>query len=170
MSPSLKLSCLRGVFFGYFLTKTLIGAIFAWSILQPVFRGSYGWRGQTAGAIIVMSVIALALILALAWLVFDQLLQRKNWARIVLLIVGWVTVTSALFGLMFSNQMTSLGPWIDRFIPNIDWQKVIHFDRVQKIFEFAFWSYLIAALQFDHPVRDEFFPHEREGITQNSCE
>ena len=45
-----------------------------------------------------------------------------------------------------------------RWLPEMDWEKLLQFDRIQKIFELLFWGYLIAVLQFDHAVRDEFFP------------
>ena len=51
-----------------------------------------------------------------------------------------------------------MGSWIAAWLPDMDWEKLMHFDRFQKVFELLFWGYLISVLQFDDAVRNEFFP------------
>ncbi len=104
------------------------------------------------------ALVVTVLVLAIALLVFGQLLLRKNWARVLLLVIGWLTVLSAVFSLLGAARLADMGPWMARWLPEMDWEKLLQFDRIQKIFELLFWGYLISVLQFDHAVRDEFFP------------
>jgi hypothetical protein len=79
---------------------------------------------------------------------------------VLLLVVGWLTVVSAVFSLLTSFQVSEMTGWLTRLVPelDLDWEKLMQFDRVQKVFELLFWGYLISVLQFNHAVRDEFFP------------
>ena len=161
ISPSLKLYRLRGWFFFYFVLKSAVGAVVAASVLKPEHFGHWGrhgWRIFPPGSLLFFSLAVAALILVIALLVFGQLLLRKNWARVLLLVIGWLTVLSAVFSLLGSARLAEMGPWMARWLPEMDWEKLLQFDRIQKIFELLFWGYLIAVLQFDHAVRDEFFP------------
>ena len=157
-SPSIKLYRLRGWFVIYYVLKSVVGAVVAFSILRPLAIGHYGLRGWSPGSLTAFSLIAAAVILAVALLIFGQLLLRKNWARVLLLVLGWLTVIGAVFSLLASSQIANMGPWISHLLPEMDWQKLMNFDRVQKVFELLFWGYLIAVLQFDDEVKKEFFP------------
>jgi branched-subunit amino acid ABC-type transport system permease component len=156
-SPSIKLYRLRGIFVVYFVLKSLAGAVVASIVLRQGNWGRVGKWEFPPGAVLTFSLMATAVILAVAWLVFCQLLQRKNWARVLLLVIGWLTVISAVFSLLASSQVAELGSWISQWIPEMEWEKLLRFDRVQKVFELLFWGYLISVLQFDNSVRDEFF-------------
>jgi hypothetical protein len=163
-SPSVKLYRLRGIFVAYFVLKSVIGAAVAWSMLRSEVLGNlnYGpdFREFPPGSLQFFSLIIAAMILAVAWLVFGQLLRRRNWARVLLLVVGWLTVISAVFSLLMSTSASQFSSWIAQWLPNMDWEKLMQYDRVQKVFELLFWGYLISVLQFDPAVRDEFFPQE----------
>lgn len=166
ISPSIKLHRLRGIFVAYFVVKSLAGAVVAWGVFRTLaeeqLRDSRGW---TPGGLAAFSLAATAIILVLAWLVFGQLLQRRNWARVLLLVIGWLTVFSAVFTLLTSAQLSETGAWLTRLVPgmDLDWGKLMRFDRIQKVFELLFWGYLISVLQFDSAVRDEFFPQAPAG-------
>ena len=163
-SPSIKLNRLRGIFLVYFVLKTLAGTVVAWSVLRPLAREHISSTEWSVSSLTLFSLVVAAVILIVAMLVFGQLLLRVNWARVLLLVIGWLTVISAVFSLLASAQITNLSSWIAHWVPgmDLDWEKLMQFDRVQKIFELLFWGYLIAVLQFDREVRDEFFPHETE--------
>jgi hypothetical protein len=109
------------------------------------------------------------LVLILAWLVFGQLLQRRNWARLLLLVLGWLAVLSAVFSLLTASQLTEMSGWLARLVPGIDldWERLLRFDRIQKVFELLFWGYLIAVLQFDRAVRAEFQPSAPAGAASD---
>jgi len=164
ISPSIKLYRLRGIFVAYYILKSLAGAVIAFSVLRPIAVGHYGLRGWTPGLLAMFSIMVTAGVLALALLVFAQLLQRKNWARVLLLVLGWLAVISAFFGLLMTASSPDMISWLSRLVPdmNMDWEKLLQYDRVQKIFELFFWGYLIAILQFDGEVRKEYFPSEPE--------
>jgi hypothetical protein len=160
-SPSIKLYRLRGWFVLYFVLKSLIGALVAASVLKPEHVGHLGrfaWRGFPAGSLLFFSLIVAAVVLAVAWLIFGQLLMRKNWARALLLVIGWLTVLGAVFSLLASANISNLGPWISQWLPDLDWEKLMRYDRIQKVFELLFWGYLISVLQFDAEVKKEFMP------------
>lgn len=159
-SPSLKLHRLRGIFVAYYILKSIAGAIIAFGVLRPIAVGRHGLQEWSPGALAVFSLAITALILWLAWLVFCQLLQRRNWARVLLLVIGWLTVISATLSLLMAPQLSDPASWLGRFVAGLDmdWERLLAYDRVQKIFELLFWGYLISVLQFDPAVRDEFFP------------
>ena len=162
-SPSIKLYRLRGIFVVYFVLKSVAGAVVATLVLKPFQSGDLGrfaWRGLPAGSLLFFSLTVAAVVLVIAWLIFGQLLLRRNWARVLLLVVGWLSVFSAVFSLLASAQIGTLSSWAAHWLPDLDWQKLMSFDRVQKVFELLFWGYLISVLQFDSVVRDEFFPEE----------
>jgi len=159
-SPSIKLFRLRAIFVAYFVLKSLVGAWVAWSVLR---KGSWRHLGKwefSPGTVLAFSLMAAAVILIIALFIFGRLLQRRNWARVLLLVVGWLTVISAAFSLLASTQIADMGAWVSRWLPEMDWEKLMQFDRIQKVFELLFWGYVISVLQFDQAVRDEFFPRE----------
>ncbi len=160
MSPSITLYRLRGIFVAYYVLKSLAGAVIAFSVLRPFAVGHCGLRGWTRGSLALFSLLVTAAVLALALLVFAQLLQRRNWARVLLLVLGWLAVVSAVSGLLLMASSPDMISWLRRLVPdmNMDWEKLLRYDRVQKIFELLFWGYLIAVLQFDGEVRKEFLP------------
>jgi hypothetical protein len=160
-SPSVKLYRLRGVFVIYFALKSIVGAVVAAIILKPAHfagLGRSGWRGFSGGSLMLFSLMAAALILVIALLIFGQLLLRRNWARVLLLVIAWLAVVSAVFSLLASVQLSDMGSWISQWLPDMDWEKLMQFDRMQKVFELLFWGYLISVLQFDAEVKKEFMP------------
>jgi hypothetical protein len=158
-SPSIKLYRLRGWFVLYFVLKSIAGAVVAAIILKPAHfdgLGRFGWRGFSTGSLLLFSLMVAAVIFLAALLIFGQLLLRKNWARVLLLVIAWLTVMSAVFSLLASARISEMGPWIARWLPDMDWERLMQYDRIQKVFELLFWGYLIAVLQFDDEVRKEF--------------
>ena len=157
-SPSVMLYRLRGIFVVYFVLKSIAGAVVAFSVMKPYAV----LRGGSPASLAVFSLVMAGMILLLAWLIFGQLLQRKNWARVLLLVVGWLTVLSAVFSLLALSPGSGLSSWVARLVPEmeLDWGKLMRYDRAQKIFELLFWGYLISVLQFNNSVRDWFFPQE----------
>jgi hypothetical protein len=79
---------------------------------------------------------------------------------VLLLVFGWLIVVGAVFSLLMSSQFSDMNSWLGHWVADLDldWGRLLAYDRVQKVFELLFWGYLISVLQFDHAVRDEFFP------------
>jgi hypothetical protein len=168
-SPAIKLYRLRGWFVLYFVLKSIAGAVVAAIVLKPSHfagLGRFGGWNFSTGSLLFFSLLVAAVILAVALLIFAQLLRRKNWARVLLLVIAWLTVISAVFSLLASAQVSDLGPWIAQWLPDMDWQKLMQYDRIQKVFELLFWGYLISVLQFDAEVRKEFFAPAPSGSAE----
>jgi len=166
ISPSIKLFRLRGIFVAYYVLKSLVGAVVAWSLLQPMVDWHFDRPGWSISSLTIFSLMAAGVILVIAWLIFNQLLLRKNWARVLLLVIGWLTVASAIFSLLASTHLGDTGAWIVRLAPEMDWERLMNFDRVQKVFGLLFWGYLISVLQFDPELKAEFFrssPSSQDG-------
>ncbi|MCX6555724.1 MAG: hypothetical protein NTZ12_12050 [Candidatus Aminicenantes bacterium] len=159
-SPSVKLYRLRGWFVIYFVLKSVVGAVVAAVVLKPAQLSRlsrFNERNFSTTSLLFFSLVVTAVILAVALLIFARLLERKNWARLLLLVIGWLTVFGAILSLLASTQLGDMSSWVSQLLPEWDWQKLVNFDRIQKIFELLFWGYLIAVLQFDEEVKKEFF-------------
>jgi len=159
-SPSVKLYRLRGWFVIYFVLKSVVGAVVAAVVLKPAQLSRlsrFNERNFSTTSLLFFSLVVTAVILAVALLIFARLLERKNWARLLLLVIGWLTVFGAILSLLASTQLGDMSSWVSHWLPEWDWQKLVNFDRIQKIFELLFWGYLIAVLQFDEEVKKEFF-------------
>jgi glucan phosphoethanolaminetransferase (alkaline phosphatase superfamily) len=157
ISPSIKLYRLRGWFVIYYVLKSVVGAAVAMIVLKPENLGRVGAQDFSGASLLVFSLLVAAVILAIALIIFAQLLLRRNWARVLLLVLGWLTVIGAVFSLLASTQIVNMGSWMSRLVPEMDWEKLMNFDRLQKVFELLFWGYLIAVLQFADEVKKEFF-------------
>lgn len=165
-SPSTKLHRLRGIFVAYYALKSIAGAMVAWSVFRTLAEGGLrGLHGLTPGGLAAFSLMAAALVLILAWLVFGQLLLRRNWARVLLLVIGWLAILSAVGTLLTSTQLPEMAAWLSGLVPglDLDWEKLMRYDRFQKVFELLFWGYLVSVLQFDPEVRKEFCSRAAEG-------
>jgi hypothetical protein len=85
---------------------------------------------------------------------FHFLLEKKNWARVFLLIVGWINVIDAVSGLLFHTEASR---FLSYFKIGIDWDRILYLDRVTDILGLIYWGYAIVVLQFTSSVRQEFF-------------
>ncbi len=153
-----KLSQLRFFFIVYFVLKFIIDIAFVVSdvgmfhemrmfgvnhfILQPVFM---------IGLIVVIDGILFAVGL---WLFF-YLLRSRAWARIVLLVVAWLTVVDALSGFLLSPQAAEV---LRNISTDTDWYRVMMVDRLTDILGLIYFGYLIILLQFDADVKKLFLP------------
>jgi hypothetical protein len=87
-------------------------------------------------------------------MLFYFLLNKKNWARIVLLIVGWLAVADVFASLMFSLNINQILKYFGSYT---DWNKLLLLDRVTDILGLFFWGYAIYILQFNSDVKRIFF-------------
>ena len=94
-----KLTQLRGLFVAYFAAQLIVDIVLGWDLT----RGALGsWRGYglgglrlSQGGLLVLTLSGAGVLFALGLWLFQQLLRRKNWARVVLLVVGWLTAIDA---------------------------------------------------------------------------
>jgi len=153
-----KLSQLRVLFALYILAKTIVEIVLGSGIcLDSLEAGGMSWLIRFFGshlAIPIMAILSNGVLLLLGLVLFHFLLQKRNWARILLLIIGWINVIDALSGILFHTQVTR---FLSHFSFGVDWERILYLDRVTDILGLIYWGYAIVVLQFTDSVRREFF-------------
>ena len=165
-----KLSQLRRFFIIYFSAQLIVDIIIGWDLIQV---GLGSWRGYGLGRLQVSRGAFLPLILFVAgvqfalgmWL-FRRLLQHKQWARVILLVIGWLTVADALLSFLFTSGTRGLVPWLNNLVPDLDWQRALLVDRIKDFLGFLFWGYLIYILQFNAKVKRDFLQPPQPTSTE----
>ena len=146
-----KLYRLRLVFIIYFITKVIVDVVFGSSISIPI-------RSNIEISPMVFYVIAIFINLILfliGLMLFYFLMNKKNWARIVLIIVGWLAVADVFASLILSLNINQISKYFGSYA---DWNKLLLLDRVTDILGLFFWGYAIYILQFNSDVRKIFQP------------
>lgn len=155
-----KLSNLRLFFIIYFLVKTVVELVFGYNIYQDSLENI-----QIPGVIkspatfVILTLLSNTVLFLLGLLVFHFLLQKKNWARILLLVVGIITVLDAISGLLFSSSLYGLA--CSLFSPS-EWGQLVFLDRVTDLIGMVFWGYAVYLLLADRNVK-ECFTHPDSG-------
>jgi hypothetical protein len=158
-SARTQLGQLRGVFLVWFVAQCVLGN---WSAVRAIqqLRGSARFAGElesvTPAYILGVSLVSEALVLALALLVFWRLLRLADWARILLLVFGWLGALGAAISLLTSPSPALLESWLDGFLPGVDWRGLGRLGLLSDALSLAFWSYLVFTLQFQPAVRAAF--------------
>ena len=108
-----------------------------------------------------MSGIAVvALLLGLALLLLEALVQRRPWARMVFLVVGWITAVGAGLDLLTVRGSAALfGPSLD--VEPDGWLALQVATMFTKSVDLVFWSWVLYTLQARQDVRDAFIPAPR---------
>jgi hypothetical protein len=160
-----KLSRLRGLFIAYFMALIIVDVLLGWDLI----RGSLGsWRdyrldrsGPSQGGLFILILSGAGLLFALGLWLFRQLIRRKSWARVVLLVVGWLTVIDAALSLLITSRATGFTPWLTSLTPGLDWHRAILVDRIKDLIGLLFWGYLVWVLQIAPDVKRDFLepPH-----------
>ena len=153
-----RLRRLRNWFVAWFVLEAAAGTAIAAGVLDglrylpwPQFAGA----GTSAEVAVVAGIIVSVLLLFLALLVFDALLDLCGWARIVLLVVGWLTLGSALVNLLLlPGSSTLLGSMTG--ISGLFGSALVGVSLVTRAGDLVFWAWVIHTLQFDRAVRDAF--------------
>ena len=161
-----KLSHLRALFVLYMLAKTIVEIVLGSGIcLDSLEAGGMSWLIRFFGshlAIPILAILGNGVLLLLGLVLFHFLLEKRNWARIFLLIVGWINVIDAVSGLMFHTEAAR---FLSYFKIGIDWDRILYLDRVTDILGLIYWGYLIIVLQFNDKVRKDFFATLPETVT-----
>ncbi len=155
-----KLSRLRWVFVVYFFVLVGIDIVVGWKMAG-------GWQGSFAGtgldrwwstywAFLLFYLLVSGVLLALGLWLFGRLPQKKNWARVVLLIVAWLTVMDAISTWLFTSGNEGFLPWLASLAPGLDWHKAFLVDRIKDLLGLVFWGYAIYTLQLDREAKREF--------------
>jgi hypothetical protein len=153
-----KLRRLRNWFIAWFVVEAVAGTVVAARVLEglrylpwPSHTGAGASVEVTVGAGILVS----AVLLLVALLVFDALIDISGWARIVLLVVGWITVGSSVINvLVLMGPSSLLGSVVG--VAGGTWPAIAAISLVTKAGDFVYWAWVIHTLQFNPGVRDAF--------------
>lgn len=155
-----KLARLRNWFIVWFILEAVVGTAVAAYVVDGLRYLPWprdAGAGMSAQFTMAAGILVSAFILFLALLVFDALLDLSTWARMVLLVVGWLTVGSALLGLLLlPASLTILGSM--RGLIGVHGSAMTSVDLLTKATDLAYWGWAVYALQFDPPVRNAFLP------------
>jgi len=149
---------LRNWFLVWFVAEALVGTAAAAYVLDGMSRdgllGRVTGRVSAEGTVLASLVVSLMLLL-LAWIVLTALLDLKPWARIVMLVVGWITVASAALTLL-----TLPATWAHvepmGVLTGADWSALEAVNVPAKVADLAFWLWAIYVLQVNAVVREAF--------------
>ena len=162
-----RLIHLRTLFIIYMLAKTVVELVLGSKIcLDSVDAGGMSWLIHILGsrlALPFLTIFGNGILLLLGLALFTFLIRKQNWARIVLLIVGWINVIDAVSGMLFYSQASR---FLSYFNVGIDWDQLIYMDRVTDILGLIYWGYVIIVLQFNDKVKQEFCAPPQETATE----
>lgn len=149
---------IRGWFIVWFVIQSVAGLAIAVSVIgwlrhQPVIRHSLAVA--TPEVTLMSGVAVVALLLALALLLLEALLQRRPWARILMLVIAWITAVGAGIDLLtIPGAAALLGSRLD--LAAGQWSILQAATMVTKSVDLLFWSWVVYTLQFTPAVRDAF--------------
>lgn len=150
-----KLQRLRGLFIAYFAVWIAINIWFGSRAVEWM-EPRTGHPVLTPRALVTLGLLAAGFLFATGLWLFHHLLQKKCWARTVLLVIGWLVVIDGVTSLLFIVSAPGLSGWLERFLPGFDWQLLLRFDRVKDLVGLVFWGYLVFELQTDPEVKRAF--------------
>jgi len=153
-----RLVQLRVLFILYMLAKTVVEIVLGSGIcLDSLEAGGMSWLIRFFGsrlALPILTIFGNGILLLLGLVLFHFLLEKRNWVRIILLIIGWINVVDALSGLLFHDMASR---FLSYFRVGIDWDRILYLDRATDILGLIYWGYAIIVLQFTDSVKQEFF-------------
>jgi len=150
-----KPSNLRLYFIIYFIAKVIVDVAFGSHITSDATKYLNISPAVFYGFAIIINLFLFLIGLSL----FYFLLEKRNWARIVLIVLGWLVVLDVVSSLVFSSNISEILTHIDR---TTDWNRLILIDRVTDLVGLVFLGFAIYILQFSSDVKKIFLP-ERCG-------
>lgn len=149
---------LRGWFVVWFAVQAVAGTVIAAYVLEGLRRDAFlrdTLSGASGEVTVSAGILVSMLLLALALIVFASLLELRTWARVVLLVVGWVTIASAVLNLV---ALPGAGSFVAPVVEAAggDWQTLAAASVLTKVVDLVFWSWAIYTLRFNRAVREAF--------------
>ena len=150
---------LRNWFLVWFVAEAVIGMAVAAYVLDGMSRRHsllrYVTGGVGAAGTMLAGVAVSLILLLLALALLKALLDLRPWARMVMLVVGWITVVSAALNLLTLPGTSAL---LDQVIMlrGGDWLALVTVSVLAKAADLAFWSWAIYVLQMNAAVREAF--------------
>jgi hypothetical protein len=124
----------------------------------------YATGGAGAASTILAGIVVSLLLLLLAWAVLTALLDLKPWARTVMLVIGWITVVSAVVDLLTLPGSSALLQALVG-VPAGEAAALTAVSALTKGADLLFWSWVIHVLQLSPAVRDAFVCRPPSGRT-----
>lgn len=149
-----KLTRLRLYFIIYFIVKIIIDIAAGSHITSTMTE----YLGIPASMFYLVAIIANLILFLAGLLLFHFLLDKRNWARIVFLVIGWLAVFDFFTSLLLSSKA---GEFLIHIDSNVNWDQLMLVDRATDLVGFIFWGYAIFVLMFDPGVKRIF---QRECI------
>ncbi len=154
-----RLRRLRGWFVAGYVMQAAVGTWVAIRVLEDMrctlaFREAL--RAADAGLVAASGLAGTLGILALLLWVFRALLRLREWARLVLLVLGWLSVAGAASSLVGTSSLSGLAHWAPDLACGLDLRGLASVSVVTNLLSLVLWGYVIGVLQFDHDVRDAF--------------
>jgi len=149
---------LRAWFVVWFVVQSAAGTAIAAYIVDELRRHAlfrYAMGSVSPGFTLTAGIAVSTLLLVLALLVLAALLELQPWSRTVLLVVGWITVVSAITSLLaLPGSAGVLEPAVGA--AGGDWLTFEAVNALTKVLDLAFWSWVIYTLQINPGVRSAF--------------
>lgn len=142
----MRLRALEYVFVTWYVVQAVLGTWIAFRVLEGLQRThlSVVLPGPTMGVVVASSVVAEAALLALGIVLFQFVLRLDCVARVVLLVLAWISAASAMIGLVAAPVVPSAA----RALSGVS--------VLSNLLSLAFWVWTIKVLQFDEQVRRAF--------------
>jgi hypothetical protein len=120
---------------------------------QPLLRYALGGVGA-AGTVVAGIIVSLVLLL-LAIAVLDALQRLQPWARMAMLVVGWITVVSTALNLLMLPASAELLESVVA-ITGGGWPVLMAVNLLTKLADLAYWGWVVYVLQTNTAIREAF--------------
>lgn len=156
-----KLSNLRLFFILYLIIKLIVELVFGSGFYEDSLQDMpVPEFVKSPVTFVITTLLSNGFLILIGLLFFYYLLQKKNWARIVLIIIGLLNVVDAITGLLFNTKLTA---FITQFISPQDWGQILYLDRITDIIGLIFWGYAVYLLMGSEEVKELFSPVDQNG-------
>lgn len=152
---------IRFWFLIWFIAESAAGTAAAAYVLEGMGNHSlfrYGLHGLGAAGTALAGIGVSVVLLLPAWLVLNALLELRPWARLVMLVIGWITVVSAAINLVTLPASSVLLAAVVRPRGG-HWETLMALSALTKVADLAFWSWVVYVLQVNPAVREAFLCH-----------
>lgn len=153
-SVEAKLGRLRNWFVAYFVVAAALANVVTIRVLDTM-RGALGpgcGAGMGLSGSMALAILVELGVLALFLWFFHALLRLRDWARVVLLVFGWLGVASAALSLVSAGCLGMARRWA----PGCDVGGLAPLSLVSNLLNLFVWAYVIRVLQFDAEVKAAF--------------
>jgi len=149
---------LRDWFLVWFVVEAAVGTAAAAYVLDAMGRHSllrYATGGVGAAGTVLAGFGVSLVLLLLAMAVLDALQRLQPWARMVMLVIGWITVASAALSLLLLPASAELLESVVELTGG-DWPVLMAADLLTKLADLAYWGWVVYVLQTNAAIREAF--------------